>query len=90
MISRSSTTVCKVCNSSDTLSLDLKNIPVSAQPFLNSPSDKFTISSPFHICDSCGHMFLDIQPVTYYKSVIRSVSVSDSMTSYRLDQFKRL
>jgi len=83
--------VCKACGSQHLAVLTLDNLPVSAQPFLSEPSKiPLSAEASLFLCDHCGHMFLDIIPVSYYKSVIRSVSVSSEMTAYRRHQFQSL
>jgi len=71
--------------------LPIDNLPVSAQPFIKAPSSiSLSTKASLYLCDYCGHMFFDINPVSYYKSVIRSVSVSSDMTAHRRHQFKSL
>lgn len=71
--------------------LPINNLPVSAQPFINAPSTtSLATKAPLFLCDHCGHMFFDIVPVAYYKSVIRSVSASPDMTVHRRHQFQSL
>ena len=81
---------CKICNSTDVVPYNISSLPLSAQPFTTLPSDNLFTSSSLYLCDSCGHMFLDMEPVPYYKSVIRSVSVSTEMTAFRKRQFANL
>ena len=81
---------CKACHSIKVSSLDISNLPISAQPFTNSPANTLSFHASLFLCEDCGHMFLDIPPVSYYKNVIRSVSVSPEMIAYRCEQFSSL
>jgi len=82
---------CKACGMQELAVLPIDNLPVSAQPFIKAPSSTpLSKNASLYLCDYCGHMFFDISPVSYYKSVIRSVSVSSNMTAYRRQQFKSL
>ena len=87
MVSSINTHACKACNSLNISSLNIPTLPVCAQPFQEVPSDLLAFHTSLYLCDDCGHMFLDIPPVSYYKNVIRSVSVSSEMTDYRREQF---
>lgn len=90
MVAVADTPSCKACNSAKVSSLNISSLPISAQPFDDAPSNFLAFKTLLFLCDDCGHMFLDIPPVPYYKSVIRSVSVSSEMTSYRRKQFKSI
>jgi hypothetical protein len=39
-------------------------------------------------CSACGLVQLDIEPVPYFREVIRAVGVSEEMRSFRLGQFR--
>ena len=83
--------ICNACGNNSISELTIDNLPLSAQPFVNTPSlDSLSSSETLYLCDNCGHMFLNIEPVTYYKSVIRSVSVSPEMSAFRREQFQSL
>jgi SAM-dependent methyltransferase len=81
---------CKACNCLKVSSLNISSLPISAQPFDIAPSNALTFETLLFLCDNCGHMYLDIPPVQYYKNVVRSVSVSPEMTSYRRKQFNSI
>ncbi len=90
MVSSVTISCCKVCNTPDLYSYPISNLPISAQPFSTSPSTDSSFQTNLFICQHCGHMFLDIPPVDYYKNVIRSVAVSSEMTAFRRKQFGSL
>lgn len=90
MVTVADTPSCKACNSAKVSSLNISSLPISAQPFDVTPSNILAFETLLFLCDNCGHMFLDIPPVPYYKSVVRSVSVSSEMTSYRRKQFNSI
>jgi len=91
MIQPTSKQYCKACGMQDLAVLPIDNLPVSAQPFTNEPSSaSLSTSALLFLCDHCGHMFFDTIPVPYYKSVIRSVSVSPSLVAHRRHQFQAL
>ena len=81
---------CKVCKSLDVSILNISNLPVSAHPFSCSPTTNLAFDTSLFICQDCGHMYLDVPPVSYYKNVIRSVSVSSEMATFRRNQFRSL
>lgn len=82
---------CPVCASSHLDCLLLENLPVSAHPFCPQPSSSPLITqATLYKCNDCSHMFLDVKPVTYYKRVIRSVSISAEMSLFRDVQFNQL
>ena len=82
--------LCKACNSSQITKVNIPRLPLSAQPFKSLPSDSSSFDTFLYLCDQCGHMYLDIPPVPYYKNVIRSVSVSSEMSDYRRTQFRSI
>jgi 2-polyprenyl-3-methyl-5-hydroxy-6-metoxy-1,4-benzoquinol methylase len=70
--------------------LKLFNMPESAQNF----PTKFTLTNDKGIdleiyqCKSCGLVQLAIEPVPYYRDVIRAAAFSQEMREFRLKQFK--
>ena len=47
-------------------------------------SSQLKIKCNLYQCDNCGHVQLDVDPVKYYKNVIRSVGISDEMKTYEV------
>jgi SAM-dependent methyltransferase len=86
-----STPQCRVC------SARLKGKPVlrfleapAAQGFLDSPEDD--ANSPdldIYQCAFCGTVQHTLQPVSYYKDVIRAVAFSEEMGAFRRGQLSR-
>lgn len=82
---------CRICNEnlSQTPLLEYPNSPKSAQQFSAFKSKKVdSITLKIFQCPSCGIIQHDCRPVSYYKNVIRAVSFSPSMVSYRKKQLK--
>jgi 2-polyprenyl-3-methyl-5-hydroxy-6-metoxy-1,4-benzoquinol methylase len=83
---------CLVCCSNfyDKALLSLKNMPSSAQEFPELDELKQDKGADLDVfqCSSCGLIQLDINPVTYYKKVIRASGFSNEMTEFRFKQFK--
>ena len=82
---------CVCClNTSRFSSALLKSLPPGAQFFHNIKSS-FT-SSDYRLveCLDCGHLFLSSDPVSYYKTVFRSIGVSPSMKDFRIQQFNSI
>lgn len=90
MVEFADTPYCIACNSILVSSLNIPTLPISAQPFGATPSNTLAFQATLFLCDNCGHMFLNIPPVSYYKKIVRSVSVSSEMTSYRRKQFNSI
>jgi len=82
---------CRVC--SDDLSFDpiltLSKVPNRAQYFLDSPDiqTKSLHELKIHQCMGCGLVQLKNKPVSYYREVIRAISVSKEMLEFRNSQF---
>lgn len=82
---------CRLCSSRSKAVLDLSPSPVSAQDFQEFPNPNHVMDIlVVHECESCGHVFLNVEPVPYFRSVIRSTSVSVGMREYRARQAKQL
>ncbi len=84
---------CILCQKSITKSkcFPIFDIPFAAQGFTkNRKSSQLKIKCNLYQCDNCGHVQLDVDPVEYYKNVIRSVGISDEMKTYREVQFTNL
>ena len=83
---------CRFCKDvlPEKLLLKLFNMPESAQNF----PTKFTLTNDKGIdleiyqCKSCGLVQLAIEPVPYYRDVIRAAAFSQEMREFRLKQFK--
>ncbi len=85
---------CRVCNCKlyEKPLLEYYNMPNSAQYF---PSEEDLESEKgidlfVYQCSGCGLMQLDIEPVDYYKSVIRSAGFSSEIRKYRTKFFEEL
>ena len=64
---------CRICDGEffDKPIISLKNMPESAQGFLDYKSDNQTMDINLVQCKFCGTIQLDCEPVDYYKNVIR-------------------
>lgn len=92
---KSNLSLCRLCNSKEkkNLILSLKGMPIAAQHFLDeneiNKKDK-TIDLEILQCGKCGLVQLDIEPVSYYKSMITAASISGATKKLRLNQMKNL
>ena len=80
---------CRVCRSDKlNLVLSLDSMPGIAQYFPTEQSKSLTLNVDLKIatCLSCGQLQLMNKPVSYYREVIRSNSVSGSLYEYRVSQ----
>jgi len=69
--------------------LSYKNSPISAQDFHMNPDQKNNnVSLDIYQCTKCNLVQHILDPVPYYKEVIRAVSVSKEMENFRIQQFK--
>ena len=67
--------------------LTYPNSPASAQGFLDSKSELIdNIDLDIYQCASCGLVQHILEPVSYYKEVIRAVAYSSEMKAFRLKQ----
>lgn len=82
---------CRVCGSKlyNESILRYCNMPNRAQFFVEEEDlDKDKgIDLILYQCSGCGLLQLDIEPVPYYKDVIRAAGVSEEMKNYRLKHF---
>ena len=81
---------CKVCEGSLFPSplLQYDGSPKSAQGFLNDLTTKDeVINLVIYQCTKCGLVQHNLEPVSYYKEVIRAVAFSAEMEIFRLEQF---
>lgn len=61
--------------------------PRSAQGFLDSPQDvDEVVDLLIYQCRDCGLVQHDLEPVGYYRDVIRAIAFSQEMAQYRLAQ----
>ena len=61
--------------------------PRSAQGFLDSPQDvDEVVDLLIYHCRDCGLVQHDLEPVGYYRDVIRAIAFSQEMAQYRLAQ----
>lgn len=69
--------------------LRYENMPRYAQslPSENELSSDKGIDLDIYQCAGCGLVQLNIEPVPYYKEVIRAAAISDEMTAFRKKQF---
>ena len=81
---------CRSCGAElfETPLLSYKNSPESAQNFINDlkSSNDVPVTLEIYQCSKCGLIQHNLQPVSYYKKVIRAVSFSKEMTDFRLQQ----
>jgi SAM-dependent methyltransferase len=69
--------------------LSYKDSPISAQDFHNDPDQKDNnVNLDIYQCSKCNLVQHILDPVPYYKEVIRAVSVSKEMENFRIQQFK--
>ncbi len=84
---------CRVCGHKlfDKPLMKLENMPAAAQFLPDSTSLEHDRGTNLEIwqCSACGLVQLNIEPVPYYKKVIRAVAFSDEMKEFRIKQFKR-
>jgi len=80
---------CKVCEGnlfSEPL-LQYEGSPKSAQGFLNNLSEPDeVVNLAIYQCTKCGLVQHNLDPVSYYKEVIRAVAFSPQMGRFRLEQ----
>lgn len=81
---------CRICDGEffDEPIISLKNMPESAQGFLDYKSDNQTMDINLVQCKFCGTIQLDCEPVSYYKDVIRAGGFNKTMYDIRKKQFK--
>lgn len=80
---------CKVCEGSfySKPILEYKGSPKSAQGFLNDLSEQDeVVNLAIYQCAKCGLIQHNLEPVSYYKEVIRAVAFSPEMGMFRLEQ----
>ena len=83
--------MCKVCNGAlyNEPLIEYKNMPRIAQNLPDESSLKFDYGIDIFVyqCSCCNLIQLDIEPVSYYKEVIRSSGFSQEMNNFRSRQF---
>ena len=80
---------CRLCGGTCQLPalLSYPESPRSAQGFLNSPQDvDVVVDLLIYQCGDCGLVQHDLDPVGYYRDVIRAIAFSKEMAQYRLGQ----
>lgn len=82
--------VCPICGEDSDPKLDLSPSPVAAQIFSVSPRAGVRDALNVFECTVCQHVFLCCEPVKYYRSVVRSTSVSETMKRFRNEQGEQL
>ena len=83
---------CRLCGGTCQLPalLSYPESPRSAQGFLDSPQDvDEVVDLLIYQCGDCGLVQHDLEPVSYYRDVIRAIAFSPEMAQYRLDQLSR-
>ena len=84
--------LCRLCGGACRLPalLTYPESPRSAQGFLDSPQQADEVLD-LHIyqCGDCGLVQHDLEPVSYYRDVIRAIAVSQEMAQYRVGQLSR-
>ncbi len=81
--------LCRVCEGSlfSEPLLEYEGSPKSAQGFLNSLSEQDElVNLAIYQCSKCGLVQHNLEPVSYYKEVIRAVAFSPEMGKFRLEQ----
>ena len=82
---------CIICNGELVTLLEFPNMPSSAQNIPNK--DELSTDKPITIplcqCKHCGLVQLNIEPVDYYKDVIRSGGISSTMKNLRINEYKK-
>lgn len=82
---------CKICESKlyEEPILKYYNMPNRAQFFVEESkiNEDKGIDLLLYQCSGCGLLQLDVEPVSYYKDVIRAAGVSEEMKSFRLNHF---
>ena len=68
--------------------ISLKNMPESAQGFLDYKSNNQTMDINLVQCKFCGTIQLDCEPVGYYKDVIRVGGDTKTTSDIRREQLK--
>ncbi len=89
MIKRSHS--CRVCDGPLSTSplLSYENSPKSAQGFLDAIEDlDDSVDLEIFQCQYCGLIQHNLEPVPYYKEVIRAVAFSKEMGQFRVDQLR--
>jgi len=82
---------CKICkNLIDPKPVNINNLPARAQylPDKSSLIDDKPITLKLYACPFCSVIFLDTEPVDYYREVIRSAAVSEDLKTQKHIQFK--
>ncbi len=80
--------VCKLSNLCEHI-LTIENQPPSAQQFFENQVDsQIKIDLEIYECSQCGLVQHNLEPVSYYKDVIRAVAYSPDMKAFRLKQFQ--
>ena len=83
---------CRLCGGACQLPalLSYPESPRSAQGFLDSPQQADEVVD-LHIyqCGDCGLVQHNLEPVSYYRDVIRAIAFSQEMAQYRLGQLSR-
>ena len=80
---------CRLCGGTCQLPalLSYPESPRSAQGFLDSPQDvDVVVDLLIYQCGDCGLVQHDLDPVGYYRDVIRAIAFSQEMAQYRLGQ----
>lgn len=83
--------ICRMCQLDTTCEhiFTVENQPNSAQGFFNNQLDAYKkINLEIYECNNCGLVQHDLEPVSYYKDVIRAVAYSKEMKNFRVNQFK--
>ncbi len=83
--------LCKVCHNSlfEQALLEYQNMPSIAQnlPDAETVKNDVGVNLDVYQCSGCGLVQLDIEPVPYYKEIIRAAGYSQEMKDFRLKQF---
>ena len=74
---------CKLCGTENPPTYDLSPSPRAAQAFGDLPESEIATSLQLYQCQNCGLVYLNAQPVSYYRSVVRSTHLSKPLTELR-------
>lgn len=81
---------CRICGKNTEQIAQLSHIPASAQNFLNKDELGVNDSVDLNLlmCGSCGVIQHDLEPVGYYRDVIRATAYSGEMKLFRQEQLR--
>ena len=81
---------CKICGGDELERIKIENLPKSAQGFKDEPIEDGLTTGTLVLCKTCNHIQLECDAPDYYKTVIRSSSISEEMGIFRRRQFNKI